>query len=441
MKYFIFIAAFILFTAMGSVAQSVGIGTSVPDGSAILDLNSSTKGLLIPRLTTRDRGSLVPAALGLMVFDTDTRSFWYNDQGWHEINLWMDDYGGNIYNRNSGKIGLGVINPKVELHLAENREVLFGADTAGAGSRFNWSPSKSAFRAGNISLSNNTFWNADSIGNYSVAFGLDTKATKDYSFAAGNYALATGNASVAMGYGVIASGDNSIALGSNNFGTLTASGRNSVAIGSSTEATGNYSVALGNRVHSLHTGSFVFGSNPYLGTYESNSNYQFVCGFHGGYKFYTGQQAINQILYTYGAELLPNASSWSTISDINKKEKMLPVNPEAILNKIKDFSLTTWNYKGLDEKTERHYGPMAQNFYAAFGSDALGTIGNDTTINEHDFSSINFIAIQALEKRTQKIELLEKENSALKTQLKELLKSLAVLQEAVGKLQEREKSR
>ncbi len=120
---------------------------------------------------------------------------------------------------------------------------------------------------------------------------------------------------------------------------------------------------------------------------------------------------------------------------------MLPVNPEVILTKIKDFSLTTWNYKGLDEKTERHYGPMAQDFYTAFGSDALGTIGNETTINEHDFSSINFIAIQALEKRTQKIELLEKEKSALQTQLKELLKSVAVLQEAVGKLQQREKSR
>ena len=43
---------------------------------------------------------------------------------------------------------------------------------------------------------------------------------------------------------------------------------------------------------------------------------------------------------------------------------------------------------------------MAQEFYAAFGQDEYGSIGNDTTINQADFDGINLIAIQALEKRT-----------------------------------------
>ena len=75
---------------------------------------------------------------------------------------------------------------------------------------------------------------------------------------------------------------------------------------------------------------------------------------------------------------------------------------------------------------------MAQDFFSAFGHDAIGTIGNDTTVSTMDMNGINMIAIQALEKRTteqdkrlkkqdqrikiqdRKIEELEKQNAELK---------------------------
>ena len=396
-------------------AQNIGIGTTTPDISALLELKSNTKGLLIPRMTTRERGSIVPAPEGLLVFDTDTKSFWFQNNGWHELNIWLDDFGGNIYSRNSGNTGIGVLNPVSGIHLAENRDVLFGLDTAGAGSKLKWISSKAALRAGNLSyLPEN--WNFDSIGVASVAFGQDTRATGDYSFAMGGGSIATGAGSTAIGLNVLASGQGSI------------------AIGSSMSATGTYSTAIGSRVHSINDGSFVFGSGfgtTSGGELSTSANYQFTCGFKGGYKFFTGSQVIGQIFYSYGAELLPNATSWSTMSDRNKKENFLPINEEDILEKIKLFNLSTWNYKGLDVSTERHYGPMAQDFYAAFGKDALGKIGNDTTINEHDFSSINFMAIQGLEKRTQKIEELLKENAALKLQNERLLTAFEKLNEKV----------
>ena len=60
-------------------AQSVGInnsGTS-PDPSAMLDVQSTSKGMLIPRMTTAQRTGIAGPADGLLVFDTDTQSFWY----------------------------------------------------------------------------------------------------------------------------------------------------------------------------------------------------------------------------------------------------------------------------------------------------------------------------------------------------------------------------
>ena len=71
-----------------------------------------------------------------------------------------------------------------------------------------------------------------------------------------------------------------------------------------------------------------------------------------------------------------------------------------MLGKIRGFELSSWNFIGHDPKKFRHYGPMAQDFYAAFGHDGLGQIGSETTINSGDLAGILMIAVQALEKRT-----------------------------------------
>lgn len=53
---------------------------------------------------------------------------------------------------------------------------------------------------------------------------------------------------------------------------------------------------------------------------------------------------------------------------------------------------------------------MAQEFFAAFGNDALGTIGTPTTINSGDMAGILMIAVQAL----------ERQNRDLKSRVEEL---------------------
>lgn len=79
--------------------------------------------------------------------------------------------------------------------------------------------------------------------------------------------------------------------------------------------------------------------------------------------------------------------------------------------------LSSWNYKGQDAREFRHYGPMAQDFFAVFGHDKYGVSGNDTTINQADMEGVTFIAVQALEKRTAD---LQKENAELKSEIEKI---------------------
>jgi hypothetical protein len=64
----------------------IGIGTNSPDPSAILDIVSNSKGILIPRLNTLQRNAIVSPATGLLIFNTSTNTFdYYDGGGWQTI--------------------------------------------------------------------------------------------------------------------------------------------------------------------------------------------------------------------------------------------------------------------------------------------------------------------------------------------------------------------
>src|SRR5947209_13693621 len=67
------------------VHAQVGIGTATPNTSAQLDITSSNKGVLIPRVTQVNRPA--SPATGLLIFQTDgTPGFYfYNGSGWKLI--------------------------------------------------------------------------------------------------------------------------------------------------------------------------------------------------------------------------------------------------------------------------------------------------------------------------------------------------------------------
>ncbi len=82
MKHYITLILFSICIISVLDAQNVGIGTTTPDPSAMLDITSTDKGILIPRV---DRTAISSPAHGLLIFDNSTSSFWYYNDAW--INL------------------------------------------------------------------------------------------------------------------------------------------------------------------------------------------------------------------------------------------------------------------------------------------------------------------------------------------------------------------
>ena len=79
----IFIAIILSQLAKSQVA--INTDGSSPNSTAMLDVTSTSKGILVPRMTSAQRTSISSPASGLMVYDTDTKSFWYYDGGWNNI--------------------------------------------------------------------------------------------------------------------------------------------------------------------------------------------------------------------------------------------------------------------------------------------------------------------------------------------------------------------
>ena len=90
-----FTARLLSFLLIGLIASAqVGIGTTTPDASSVLDIQSTTKGFLAPRMTTLQRAAISSPEVGLMVFDTDINKFcFYEGSSWiaNETNQFTRD--------------------------------------------------------------------------------------------------------------------------------------------------------------------------------------------------------------------------------------------------------------------------------------------------------------------------------------------------------------
>lgn len=116
---FLFIVTLIL---LSGYSQSVGIGTATPNSSAALQISSTTKGLLIPSMTSTQRGNIISPADGLLVYDiTFHRLYQYQQGTWKYLttsDLWTG-FPGAVYNIGDN-IGINTAAPAEKLHVVGN---------------------------------------------------------------------------------------------------------------------------------------------------------------------------------------------------------------------------------------------------------------------------------------------------------------------------------
>jgi hypothetical protein len=239
-----------------SQTGNVGINTTIPDASAILDINSNNRGLLVPRLTTAQRTAITAPATGLLVFDTDANTFffyggaaWARVSGTSELERLTENgrTGYRILNRpaaNYGNIGQDA----VDLSFSGVASTVLGAT-----GNFSFASGQQTTAAGFSSTAMGYLSLAQS--SYAVAMGFCDTAIGLGAIAAGYYASATNDFSVSIGNRTIASGINAIAMGERS----NASGINAIAMGDRAAAMGNHAVALGIADTATGTGSFAAG--------------------------------------------------------------------------------------------------------------------------------------------------------------------------------------
>jgi hypothetical protein len=202
-----------------------------------------------------------------------------------------------------------------------------------------------------------------------IAGGLNNSVSGEGAYiAAGGYNTVSGEGAVIDG------GFNSTAAGT--FATIPGGYVNNAA--------GTYSFAAGARASAAQTGTFVWSDGSDGDTILTSSRtYQFLARASGGFTLWTNAAS------TVGATLAPGSGTWASASDRNMKTNVAPVDDAAVLDKVSRLPIKRWSY--ITERGVRHVGPMAQDFYAAFG------VGEDDKhITSIDEDGVALAAIKAL---------------------------------------------
>ncbi|MBV8490434.1 MAG: tail fiber domain-containing protein [Candidatus Eremiobacteraeota bacterium] len=124
---------------------------------------------------------------------------------------------------------------------------------------------------------------------------------------------------------------------------------------------------------------------------------------------------------TTGVSLAAGGGTWSSLSDRNLKNNVTVLDDESILNRVAMMPITEWSY--ISEPGVRHVGPMAQDFYAAFG------VGEDNRhVTSIDEDGVALAAIKALHHQRvrdeQRIATLEKQLAETNARLAQLAKRI-----------------
>ncbi|MEZ4849531.1 MAG: hypothetical protein R3B93_13110 [Bacteroidia bacterium] len=127
---------FLLFPLMLSAQVGVNGTNSDPDPSAMLDVQSTDKGMLVPRMTTAQRDAIANPATGLIIYNLDNSGFQsWDGTAWNNISSPWKQSGDTVY-YNAGNVGIGTDTPMAKLSLAGGNFLHTASDPVHVGSIF-----------------------------------------------------------------------------------------------------------------------------------------------------------------------------------------------------------------------------------------------------------------------------------------------------------------
>lgn len=315
---------------------AAGIGTTTPDSSSLLEIKSTSKGILIPRMTQTKRDAIVRPATGLLIYQTTntTGFYYYNGSAWIAVstptgNGWSltgnsgTDSSKNFIGTTDKQPLVFKVNKKVSGYIDYNAALsntgfgyqTLGANNGGGNSAFGYQAYFSGTSGYQNTAIGNTSLYSNTTGGYNVAVGLASLFTNTGGFSNTSmgqrsmYLNTTGSNNTSTGFNSlysntkgnynIANGDHAgfdNTTGSNNIfigqyaGIGSNSGSNNICIGSyatMNNGTAN-SIVIGNSLSTSYNNAVILGSsiqNVGIGTTVPYSTSQLTVN--GGSKYYT----------------------------------------------------------------------------------------------------------------------------------------------------------
>lgn len=304
----------LLFLINSLVFSQVGIGTTAPDASSMLDIKSANAGLLIPRVSltsTTDITTILNPATSLLVYNTSsvsdvTPGFYYWESVWKSFQgsssgTVSGGWGlsGNTLARGNEFLGTNNYNSLV-FKVNGNQVGKFhpnGGIVLGFGASANDNSSVAIGRNASASTSNDAIalgYSANSSGYRSAAFGYSSIASNNSTLALGLSSNASGYQSTAIGVSAFSNSNNSLAVGN----SAKATGQQATAIGAETNSSAQNATAIGYQATATQANSIILGNSDNnnnkvgIGTNTPDERLHIA----GSIKIVDGTQAAGRVL-------------------------------------------------------------------------------------------------------------------------------------------------
>lgn len=326
----------------------------------------------------------------------------------------------------------------------------------GAGTRFMWFPCRGAIRFGRAPIGPGaTTWDDNNMDDFTFAGGNQVTASDYGAFAYGDQVTVSSTVGVGFGSGITVSGTAGFSAGASNVCsgfactaigyTVRAGGQGSVALGYRVTANNDYTVAMGYRAsNNTHTGTFVWGDESTTDSVRNQADNEFRIRANGGVRLRVSTAANGNTPGAggnVGCDLTVAVPSWTCASTRKIKAGFAPIDDDRLLSELRRLPITTWSFTE-DPTYAAHVGPVAEDFYRAFG---LGT--DSTSLVIQDLAGVALASAQAVDRTTMRIEqslelealTREEELNALRAEVLELrarVEELTALAERLKRLEE-----